>query len=212
VQELISNDWLARERGRGTFVRGKQLIGLALLSNNLSLTEQFPPDALLKTQILARTVLEGPKDTVSRLGLPRGSQVLFFRRLRSMNDRPVMVCDSYLPYDRFSDLKTTGWVNDSLYATLEQKYGYVVERSERSLAAGELLDQQVAECLQVPPFSPMLSLKGLTFVEGETHPIEYMEAFVRECVAFSNTVVRREQPKERASETSAIEEQGKAKP
>jgi len=97
VQELISNDWLARERGRGTFVRGKQLIGLALLSNNLSLTEQFPPDALLKTQILARTVLEGPKDTVSRLGLPRGSQVLFFRRLRSMNDRPVMVCDAHLP-------------------------------------------------------------------------------------------------------------------
>jgi len=193
VQELISRQWVVRERGRGTFVKGQQLIGLALLSDYLSLTEQFPPDATLKTTIIDRSVLNGPREVVSRLDLPADAKILYFRRLRAVDNQPVMICDSYLPYDRFADLKKNGLVNDSLYATLEQRYGYVITRSERSLVAGELLDQHVAEYLDVPPFSPILSFKGLTFVGGETSPIEYMEAYVRECIAFTNTVYRKGQ-------------------
>lgn len=206
VQELISRKWLVRERGRGTFVEEQQLIGLALLSDHLSLTEQFPPDATLHTTISRRSILDDAASIASRLGLPRGEKILFFRRLRSVNDRPVMVCDSYLPLSRFEDLGMTGWIDNSLYATLEQSYGYVIERSERSLAAGELLDQQVADFLDVPPFSPMLSLKGLTFVEGEEPPIEYMEAFVRECIAFSNTVRRRGTPQDQEDQPNRTEE------
>lgn len=192
VQELISKQWLVRERGRGTFVKGQQLVGLALLSDYLSLTEQFPPDASLRTTITDRKILDGPSNVVSRLGLPSDARVLYFRRLRAVDEQPVMVCDSYLPFDRFADLKNGELVGDSLYATLEERYGYVITRSERSLVAGELLDQQVADYLDVPPFSPMLSLKGLTYVQGEASPIEYMEAFVRECIEFTNTVYRKE--------------------
>ena len=200
VQELISKQWLVRERGRGTFVQGQQLVDLALLSDHLSLTEQFPPDATLRTTITDRKVLHGPSEVVSRLRLPADARILYFRRLRAVDDQPVMVCDSYLPFDRFSDLKSNGLVDDSLYATLEERYGYVIARSERSLVAGELLDQQVADYLDVPPFSPILSLKGLTFVEGETSPIEYMEAYVRECIAFTNTVYRKSQGTRETSE------------
>ena len=191
VQELISRKWLERERGRGTFVKGQQLIGLALLSGYLSLTEQFPPDATLHTTITERRVMNGPPEVLSRLGLPADARLLYFRRLRSVDEQPVMVCDSYLPGARFVDLTEERFVGGSLYATLEECYGYAIERSERSLVAGELLDQQVAELLDVPPFSPILSFKGLTFVEGEATPIEYMEAYVRECIAFTNTVYRK---------------------
>lgn len=202
VQELISRQWLERERGRGTFVRGQQLIGLALLSDHLSLTEQFPPDATLRTRITDRRAVNGPPDVISRLGLPADARLLYFRRLRSVSQQPVMVCDSYLPYDRFPDLTENGFVDDSLYATLEQRYGHVITRSERSLVAGELLDQQVAELLDVAPFSPILAFKGLTFVEGEASPIEYMEAYVRECIAFTNTVYRKGRGTQRAAESA----------
>jgi len=191
VQELISKQWLVRERGRGTFVQGQQLVDLALLSDHLSLTEQFPPDATLRTTITDRKVLQGALEVASRLRQPADAQILYFRRLRSVDDQPVMVCDSYLPFDRFSDLKSNGLVGDSLYATLEERYGYVIARSERSLVAGELVDQQIAELLGVPPFSPVLLFTGTTFVEGEENPIEYMVAHVRECVAFTNTVRRK---------------------
>jgi GntR family transcriptional regulator len=205
VQELVSRNWLERERGRGTFVKGQPPIGLALLSDYLSLTEQFPPHATLETTIADRRVLNGPAEVLSKLGLSAGTRILYFRRLRSVNGQPVMVCDAYLPHERFSDLSEDGFVNDSLYATLEERYGFVIERSERSLVAGELLDQQVAEFLGVPPFSPILSLTGLTFVEGETSPIEYMEAYVRECIAFTNTVHRRRPQAEWATKPETSE-------
>jgi len=191
VQELITRQWVERERGRGTFVKAHQIFGLELLSGHLSLTEQFPPEALLQTTFIARQILERAPVIASRLQLEEETAILYFRRLRSVDGQPVMICDSYLPHDRFPDLAEEEFIGGSLYATLESRYGYVIERSERSLVAEELVDQDVAELLEVPPFSPVLSLTGLTFIEGEDAPIEYMVASVRECISFANTVYRK---------------------
>jgi len=191
VQELITRQWVERERGRGTFVKAHQIFGLELLSGHLSLTEQFPPDATLETTFVAREVLHHAPMIASKLDLPADEPILYFRRLRSVDGQPVMICDSYLPLGRFPDLVEREFIGGSLYATLEGRYGYVIERSERSLVAEELVDLDVAQLLEVPSFSPILSLTGLTFVKGEDRPIEYMVASVRECISFANTVYRR---------------------
>lgn len=190
VQELIDQGWLARERGRGTFVQEGSFLGLALLSEHLSLSDQFPPDAVLDTTFIRQHVTTTEPHCARALRLPPDEPLLFIRRLRRVNGQPVMVCDSYLPAARFPDLKKSTFVRSSLYATLEEVYGFVITRSERKVAAQELVDRQVAELLGVPPFSPILYFTGLTFVEDEDDPIEYMDARVRECVAFTNTVRR----------------------
>lgn len=191
VQELISHGWLERERGRGTFVRNQPIVDLTLLSENLSFTEQFPRDAVLHTEFIERKVLKPERRIAQALALPPEAPILYLRRLRFVNEAPVMVCDSYLPADRFSDLDRKVFIRGSLYATLEGKYGFTIERSERRVEAEEVVDQAIAELLQVPVFSPILLLSGLTFVEGEERPIELMTAYVRERVAFRSTVRRR---------------------
>ncbi|MEW5826096.1 MAG: GntR family transcriptional regulator [Candidatus Bipolaricaulota bacterium] len=190
VEELVTRGWLSRERGRGTFIHNEQLGSLALLSDNLSLTEQFPPDAKLKTQFIERRVGPGNPTVAGLLALPAEAPILYFRRLRFVNDLPVMVCDSYLPADRFRNFTKETFVQGSLYATLEQVYGFTIERSERKISAQELVDQTVGDLLGVPVFSPVLLFTGLTFVRGEATPLEYMSSYVRECVTFSNTVRR----------------------
>ncbi len=203
VQELISHGWLERERGRGTFVRNQHIVDLALLSENLSLTEQFPRDAELRTDFIERRILKRNESVAQALCLPADAPILFIRRLRFVDERPVMVCDAYLAADRFPDLDRKTFVRGSLYATLEEKYGFTIERSERRVEAEDVVDQAVAELLQVPLFSPILLLSGLTFVEGEDRPIELMTAYVRERVAFKSTVRRRNRPKaERIRPTS----------
>lgn len=191
VEELVSRGWLARARGRGTFVQDQQLGSLALLSENLSLTEQFPPDAVLRTQFIQRSIRATEPAACELLQLPDNSPILHMRRLRSVNGQPVMVCDSYLSGDRFADLTEDTFVRGSLYATLEEVYGYTIERSERKISAQELVDQAVGELLGVPLFSPVLLLTGLTFVKEEDAPIESMISYVRECVTFANTVKRK---------------------
>jgi len=191
VHELIGQGWLARERGRGTFVQNQHIIDLSLLSENLSLTEQFPPDATLRTEFIERKVLKSAPQVAASINLPHDAAILYLRRLRFVDERPVMVCDTYLPAGRFQDLDRRVFVRGSLYATLQEKYGFTVERSERRVEADELVDQAVAELLRVPLFSPILVLTGLTFVDGEYQPIELMKAYVRERVAFKSTVRRR---------------------
>jgi len=193
VQELMNQGWLSRERGRGTFVLNQHIVDLSLLSENLSLTEQFPPDATLRTEFVDRKVLKTEPQVVEALGLASTASILYLRRLRFVDERPVMVCDTYLPADRFQDLDRKVFVRGSLYATLEEKYGFTVDRSERRVEAEEVVEQAVAELLQVPLFSPILLLTGFTFVEGEDPPIELMRAYVRERVAFRSTVRRRTQ-------------------
>ena len=190
VQELVGQGWLARERGRGAFVQDKTFAGLSLLSEHLSLTEQFPQNFALKTTFVLRTVIASEPHVAELLHISDDEPLLLIRRLRQVDGQPVMVCDSYLPAERFADLKESTFVRSSLYATLEEMYGYVIDRSERKIVAHELIDRQVAELLGVLPFSPILYFTGLTFVQGEDDPIEYMRAYVRECVAFTNTVHR----------------------
>ena len=195
VQELMDQGWLSRERGRGTFVQNQHIVDLALLSENLSLTEQFPRDAELRTDFVERRILKRKESVAQALGLPADAAILFIRRLRFVDEHPVMVCDAYLEANRFPDLDKKTFVRGSLYATLEEKYGFTVERSERRVEAEDVVDQSVAELLQVPLLSPVLLLTGLTFVEGEELPIELMIAYVRERVAFKSTVRRRNRPK-----------------
>jgi GntR family transcriptional regulator len=190
VQELVEQGWLARERGRGTFVQDKTFAGLSLLSEHLSLTSQFPPGKTLNTSFITRDVIASEPYLAEVLRLSEDEPLLFIRRLRQVDGQPVMVCDSYLPANRFPDLRESTFVRGGLYATLEEKYGYEIERSERKVVAQELIDQQIAELLGVLPFSPILYFTGLTFVTGEDDPIEYMRSYVRECVAFTNTVYR----------------------
>jgi GntR family transcriptional regulator len=191
VQELISQGWLERERGRGTFVRSQHVVDLSLLSENLSLTEQFPRKAELRTDIITRKAVRPDRKLSRALGLRPDEEVVFLRRLRFVDDCPVMVCDAYLSAERFGDLGKKPLVRGSLYVTLEEEYRLTIERSERRVEGNEVVDSEVAELLRVPLFSPILLLTGLTFVEGETSPIEQMTAYVRERVAFKSTVRRK---------------------
>lgn len=203
VQELINQGWLVRERGRGTFVQNQHIVDLALLSENLSLTEQFPRDAELRTEFIERKILKTEQRVAQAIGLAPDAPILYLRRLRFVDERPVMVCDTYLPEARFAGLDRRAFVRGSLYATLEEKYGFTIERSERRVEAEEVIDPAVAELLRVPLFSPILLLTGLTFVEGEKQPIELMTAYVRERVAFKSTVRRHAARKPRSPESQS---------
>jgi len=190
VQELLSQGWLVRERGRGTFVHREPLVSLALLSDNLSLTEQFPPDAPLHTELIRRKVGPAEPEIAHALHLDPSAPLLYLRRLRSVNKRPVMVCDAYLAADRFSTLDKHSFVRGSLYATLEEHYSCTIDHSDRWVEATEAVEQEVADLLGIPLFSPILLLSGLTYIQGEEHPIEYMISYIKEGVAFKSTVRR----------------------
>lgn len=191
VQELVVRDWLLRDRGRGTFVKDQPPGDLSLLGESLSLAEQFPKGETLETVFMKREIV--PHDPIACRALcrPDDTPILQLRRGRAIAGHPVMVCDAFLEAGRFPRLGESALVRGSLYATLGETYGHIVERSERRVTATELIDQEIADLLKVALFSPALVLTGLTFAEGEESPIEYMVAHIREGISFANTVHRK---------------------
>ena len=189
IQELVDQGWLVRKRGRGTFVTQKPSVELTLLQDSLSLTEQFWPSSQLKSRLVKCERIPATSELFRTMRMVAEKEVLYLRRVRFVNDRPIMVCDSYLPAERFPDLGEEPLIRGSLYATLEERYGCSVMESDRHVEAAEIVEHEIAELLETSLFSPILLLKGLTFTK-ENAVIEYMVSHIGEGVSFKSTVSR----------------------
>jgi len=200
TRELLDRGWLYRERGRGTFVAQGSYVELALLSDELSLSSQFRSGVRLTSRTLLCRSASAPQEVADALDLPSGAPVIELRRLRSIDERPILVSDTVLPAERFSDFDTEDLIGGSLFETLRVRYGVSVSRCERWLQAFEVLSQEVADLLQIPLLAPILLVRGLAYAEQD-EPVAYMTAFVREGISFQATARWRAQEVSRTART-----------
>jgi len=188
IQELLTQGWLYRIRGRGTFLKEDPRVRLALLGASMSPTEQFSPKDL-HYKFVQRRRVRADLQIAQSLRLEPGAPLLFMRRLRLIHDHPLLVCDSILSIERFPGLVKQSLIQGSLYTTLEQVFNCPIVRSERCVEASEVIDQEVATLLEIPLLSPVLLLTGTTFTKGN-EPIEYMRSYLKEGVSLESTVRR----------------------
>ena len=188
IQELIARGWLVRKRGRGTFVHRSAPAQLALLNRHLSFADEMATHVDYSSRIITKQLSTATRADAEALSVPDSASLVWIRRLHTVENRPVMVCDSKLSADRFPGLEKEPLSGGSLYRTLDEGYGCKVQSAERCVEATELLDEHVAELLSVPLFASVLLLSGLAFTtEGDA--VEHMVAYVREGVSFKNVIV-----------------------
>jgi GntR family transcriptional regulator len=202
ARELLDRGWLRRERGRGTFIAEGSYVELALLSDELSLSSQFQGGRRLVSRTILCRGRSAPEEVSDALGLPSGASVVELRRLRSIDERPVLVSDTFLLADRFAGLEAEPLVDESLFSTLRKRYSVRVSRCERWLEASEVLSQDVADLLQIPLLAPILLVRGLIYTEGE-EAIACMKAFVREGISFQATASSHPEMTARTAKTFA---------
>jgi GntR family transcriptional regulator len=188
IQELLAQGWLRRVRGKGTFVESDPRVQLALLSDTMSPIEEFPP-GMLSYKLIDRRIQSASKENARALRLDPDDPVLFIRRLRVLHEHPLCLCDSILPAERFPGLGEEPFVRGSLYATLEERYNCKLQRSERWVEAGEVIEREAASLLQIPLLSPAIFLSGVTYT-AENVPVELISSRFREGISLVSTVTR----------------------
>jgi len=111
----------------------------------------------------------------TQLNIEPDSTVLYIRRLRTADDKPIFVCDSYLPLTRFPALRNADYSATSLHELFEQVIGRRIIRATQWIGV-TAAERDIASLLGIEVNSPVLRLQRITYVE-ENLQVESVQAF-----------------------------------
>ena len=167
LDDLARNHLVERITGRGTFVSTPHLtVDLPVL---LSFTEEMKRRGIVPgAVILSFGRVPCPEEAARAFGCATGEDLLLIRRLRTGNDTPIVLGGHYLaPFVRLGrdDL------GQSLYETIERRYGIRLKEALHTIHAGRCDDEEAA-LLGIAPGDAVLRFERTTFT-SDGQPVVY---------------------------------------
>lgn len=193
LQELEYKGLIYREKGRGTFV-AKPKIHEGLFQELTG----FYQDMVAKghrprSNVLKQEKVSASPKVSSYLNLEPGDPVIQIDRLRYVNQEPIVLVTTYLPYDICPELLHEDLTNQSLYEYLENEHGLFVARGKRFLEA-IVANQIEAKLLKIDLGSPLLLLNSISYL-SDGRAMEYFHAVHRgDRSRFETELVRVNEP------------------
>ncbi|MEM3658382.1 MAG: GntR family transcriptional regulator [Candidatus Hadarchaeum sp.] len=185
VELLVRRGILTKARGTGLRV-GKPSEVHLLLMERLSLSESIEGGFPLQTRLLTLEceLVSGP--VASRLVLPLNDKVWHLKRQRFIKDEPLIVVDSYIPFNLFRDLNVHNFEKYGLYSIFTHFYKIHITHAERFARCARLFDHEIAALLGIHVLDPVLELEGLTFAGDK--PVEYYKAVLKSTVVLHSHI------------------------
>lgn len=164
LDELVQGGYLVRTKKRGTVVSQPKL------EQSLSSFYSFAVDMAAKgfkpaSYLLGLEEVLHPDDTTAQiLGLEKYKQARLYnlRRLRVVNEEPLVVESSYLAFLEPVDLSRFDWHVLPIYEVLEREFGLKVERAIEYLDP-ITLNRHDAHLLRVESGAPAFRVERLTY-------------------------------------------------
>ncbi len=177
--ELTSEGYLERHKGKGTMIL-PQKIKQEFLEVLESFNDEMQEKGLTPhTKVFTLELVIPPPDVAISLQVPQGEKVVHLKRLRSIDNEPIVLVSTYLPTHAypFGGLLDDDLEKDSLYHLMRTKYGVEIESSRRVLEI-RLAQESDAKLLQIAPLNPVHYIETTSFDEKGV-PIEFSKARYR---------------------------------
>jgi GntR family transcriptional regulator len=177
LREIELEGLIVRKKGKGTFV-AEVKIDESLVQKLTGFYQDMVDRGLRPvTQVLLHEVQPASQKVANYLRLEPGTPVFCIERLRFIDETPILLVTTYLPYALCPRLAGYDLSNQSLYAVLEKEFGLVISHGRRTIEA-VAANAREAELLHVAEHDPLLLLESLAHLEDGT-PVEYYHAVHR---------------------------------
>jgi GntR family transcriptional regulator len=162
IDDLVNEGLLYRIQGKGTFASATRV-----RERFVQFTAGFYDDMLargipLRTEVLQQGAVPAQEEVAAQLQLALGEQAVRIRRLRFVNNIPVVLSDSYVPERLFPGIGDELLEDASLYGTLREKYGARLARGTRYVTVASCTEEQ-ASILRTAVGSPLLVISGVMY-------------------------------------------------
>jgi GntR family transcriptional regulator len=129
------------------------------------------------TQVLHQNVEPASEKVARFLNVDPGTRVIDILRLRFINEEPIQLVTTYIPFEICPGLAEVDLTNLSLYEFLERECSIFIAKGRRYIEA-VLANETEAGLLGIERGAPLLMLDSISFSESE-QPIEYYHALHR---------------------------------
>jgi GntR family transcriptional regulator len=177
LRELELEGVIRRRKGKGTFISPPK-ISEGLVQKLTGFYQDMVERGLKPvTKVLHQSVNPSNEKVAHFLNIESGAQVIDIQRLRYIDDEPIQLVNSYLPYDVCPSLASVDLTNRSLYEYLEKEGNVFIAKGRRYIEA-VLANDNEAELLCIERGAPLLMLDSVSFSEHD-RPVEYYHALHR---------------------------------
>lgn len=168
LRGLAMRGLIEKRQGVGSFVALRKinevLPGLTSFS-----AEMRARGFRVTSQVLAKELVAPPGRVLKALNLPADSLVVRIKRLRFVDDKPLVFSTSHLVPQISIDEDFSG----SLYELMEAKYGFRIATGQATIEAG-LAEEHESELLSIQPRDAVLRITWLALTDSGL-PVEYSE-------------------------------------
>jgi GntR family transcriptional regulator len=178
LNEMTYEGLVVRQKGKGTFVRQPKISSRSLVQSlegyYRDMAERGVP---VMNQVLEQALEPADSDVALNLELEAMAPVVKLVRLRFVEEEPIVLVVSHLPYEMCRDVVKADLEQRSLYGFLEEECGLTIGRGWRRIEA-IAADEEAAGHLAVEVGSPLIRLKSVSYTP-EGVPLEYFDALFR---------------------------------
>ena len=177
LQELIHDGLIVRRKGKGSFVASKK-ISESLVQKLTGFYHDMVDQGYTPiTRVLSQGIVPASEDVAAHLDIDPGDPVVEIVRQRFVQNTPIVVVTTYIPYTLCPKLVNDDLSNQSLYTLLETKYRLYISHGRRTIQAVPA-DGNEAQLLEVNKGSPLFRLDSISYLSDNT-PVEYYFAYHR---------------------------------
>lgn len=176
-QELVNEGYLIKKKAKGTFI-SEPKINENLVQSLMGFYEDMAARGFkVKNDILWQKKIPATEKIAKQLNIEVGENVIVIRRVRRLNDEPIVLDKTHIPYKFCPGLLNEDLSNKSLYGYIEGEYNLKIDRGRRYIEA-VIASEEEAKLLKVKKGVPLLYIESIGYLKDGT-PLEYYNALHR---------------------------------